>query len=300
MSDELRAVLPEVFDHSFTGAYGECQRMAYYERILGRHGRETDFTLVWGSVFHKVAEVWADTQDINRVIEVISTNIPEETDDRYGRTQRRMQELFLEWVKFRKTDPIEILHTEQAVTVICDKPCMYFPDSPNGCNLTYGGRMDAIVRWNALVGPLDYKTTVMDTDDPVQEYKPHHQMPGYIWLGSHLLGRHLWGVIVEKLLCNKSKLFVRRFPVPYPKDLIVEWVENERAVHAEIREKFAAHANDELFWRQNYGRCYLPYRCKYRDVCLSPRDMNFRMKWLRDNTIESRFDFRERTEEDAK
>ena len=288
----ISAELPPVFDHSFTGSYIECQRMAYYERVLGRRGRETSYTLTWGAVFHALTEVWTATRDLNKCLEIISVNIPEDTDDRYGRNQRRMQEAFLEWLKYRNNDPIEVLHTEQPVTIACigDHPCPY---SDHSCDLVYGGRLDEIVRWNALVGPLDFKTTVVEENDPIAQYKPSHQMLGYTWMASHLLGKHCWGAIVERMIINKSKIKPGRFPVPFNRDQIVEWVENERAVHAEIRQKFAHCRDDESYWRQNYARCWLPYPCAFRDACLAPRTAEFRYRWIRDNTTEHRFNFQE-------
>jgi hypothetical protein len=201
----------------------------------------------------------------------------------------RMQEAFVEWVKYRKADPIEIIRTEQPAVVVCDGPCPY---SPTGCRLTYGGRLDQIARWNQMVGPLDFKTTVMDTTDPITEYRPNHQMEGYVWLTTHLMGKSCWGAIVERIIINKSKIKIQRFPVPFPKDEILEWVETERLVHSELADKIVNHPYDEVYWKQNKSRCSLPYKCKFRDVCTSPREAGFRLRWLRDNTVERRFDFR--------
>jgi hypothetical protein len=142
-----------------------------------------------------------------------------------------------------------------------------------------------------MMGPLDAKTSVIDDSDPVAEYKPSHQMEGYVWLASHLIGKHCWGVILEKAVCNKSKLFVKRHPISYSKDLIREWAENEIVLQNTIREKFQHHAYNPTAWVQNHFRCYKPFLCQYRDVCTSPRDENFRMKYLRDNTVEARWDF---------
>jgi hypothetical protein len=285
----INAKLPEVFDHSFSGTYLECERMALYQGIWGRAGHVVDFSLMWGGVFHKLTEAWSARGDLNEIIQIIDLNLPDDIEDKYGRTKLRMQEAFIEWVKFRREDPIEVLREEQPAVVVCNGPCPY---SPTGCHLTYGGRLDEIVRWNQMIGPLDFKTTVQDTGDPVTEYKPNHQMEGYVWLATHLTGHHCWGAIVERIIINKSKIKVHRFPVPYGKDQIIEWAETERLLHVEIRKKFADDPYTELVWKQNKSRCALPYKCRYRDVCTSPREAGFRLKWLRDNTVERRFDFR--------
>lgn len=290
----LHAELPQVYDNHFTGTFGECQRMAYYQNVLGRRVRGEQYALVWGAIFHRLAEIWGEAQDIDRVIEVIDQNIPEIVEDRYGRDRGKMQEMFLKWVKFRKSDPLEILRTEQPAVVACigSEPCVY---SETGCNLVYGGRIDQIVRWNALIGPLDIKTTTSRENDPAADYQLSHQMEGYVWLASHLLGKHCWGVIVERIIANKSEVTVDRFPVPYSRDRIWEWVENERRLHADIAAK---PLDNELEWRQNYARCHAPARhCRFIDVCLSPRAGNFRLRWLRDNTEELRFNFQEAREE---
>lgn len=290
----LKAQLPEVFDHSFTGTYLECEQMAYLQTILGRRGKIKGWALVWGSVFHKIAQMWQDNpavETIDKIQEVIELNIPEDVEDRYGRVRYRMQELFLAWVEFRRQQPVEILRTEQPVVIECRKgePCPYFDD---GCGLTYGGRLDQIVRWNQLVGPLDFKTTIMTESDPLKEYKPSHQMMGYTWQTTHLMGKECWGAIVERLICNKSKIAISRHPVSFATDLIREWAEREVVVHAEIREKFRLHGNNPAAWKTNYARCAKPYLCAFRDICTSPRDAGFRWRWVRDNTIEHRFDFR--------
>src|SRR5574341_1702121 len=99
--------MPDVLDHSFTGTYLECERMGYYQGVLGRRlNRMDQYALVWGTVFHMIADAWISRKDLNEVINIITANIPEDVEDRYGRTQRRMQEAFLEWAKFRERDPI--------------------------------------------------------------------------------------------------------------------------------------------------------------------------------------------------
>lgn len=283
---------PRVFDHQVTGTYGECERMCYYLHVLGRMKQWDDrYALLWGKVFHAITEHWQKNEgDLEGVINIIEANIPEDVDDRYGRTQRRMQEAFIEWVKKQQSDPLEVIQAEQAVAITCDGPCPYF-DTAKGCDLTYGGRMDRIVRWNAMVGPLDIKTTVMNYNDPASMFRPGHQMEGYVWCASHLIGKHCWGAIIEQAVINKSRLDIKRFPVPFAEDNIREWAQTERLYQAEIRQKVKDHPYDELFWKQNKGRCWDPYPCAFREVCLSSRDMDFRHAWLKTNTVERRWDF---------
>lgn len=285
---DILADPPESFDHQVSGTYEECQRMALYRFVWGRIPKGEGFALLWGRTFHKVVEVWLETGDLTQVMAVIETNIPEDTDDRYGRNQRKMQDAFVEWVKFNQVNPLEVVSTEQVVTILCDSTCPY---SESGCGLAYGGRMDRIVNWNSLVGPLDIKTTVMQASDPIAEFRPDHQIGGYVWLASHILGKHCWGAIIEQVIANKSNLRVRRFPIPFAEDHIREWMETEKLRQAEFRAKVLQHPYDEIQWRQNFGRCWKPYPCHYRDVCLSPRNYGFRLRWLRDNTDESRWDY---------
>ena len=289
----LRAQLPLAMDHQVTGTFQECNRRAFYQHILGRVPNRQDKTaLSWGSVFHKVTEMWDISQDLETIHEYISTHLQENELDRYGRTQGRMFEAFQEWVKFRQINPLEVMRTEQPVLVSCKDgdSCPYFPKT--GCGLVYGGRMDNIVRWDGLVGPLDKKTTVMDETDPISEYRPNHQFMGYVWVAGHLIGEHCWGIIVERIVTNKSKIKLGRFPVSFTKDNIREWVETERRVQARIHSLYEESPSDELAWTQNYFACFKPWPCAYRDACLSPRDAGFRYRWLRDNTTEKRWDFR--------
>jgi hypothetical protein len=270
--------------------FGECERMCYYCHVLGRlPAREDRFTLHWGNVFHGATEIWDTTKDIEAVEAFIIENLDVETDDKYGRNRGRMFQLFVTWLEYTQLHPQKILRTEQPVLIECrDRPCPY---SPTGCDLVYGGRMDRIVEWDGLVGPKDYKTTVMTESDPISEYRPNHQTMGYVWQASHLLGKHCWGIIVERAICNKSKIDISRFPVPFSKDNIRQWVINERELQRSLQERFAKHRWDESKWKQNYARCFKPYPCAYRDVCLSPVEGNFRYRWMRDNTIERRWDF---------
>ena len=288
--------LPEEFDHQITGTYGDCQRMLFYTHVLGRR-RTTDqsYALLWGTVFHRIAESWKRDNDLDNVFAIIENNIPETVEDRYGRDQRRMQEVFLEWVKFNRFNPLETLKiggeaaVEAAVCVGCYDAC---PLSEHGCGITYAGRIDEPVRWNRLIGPLDYKTTVMNEKDPIGEYKLSHQITGYVWQISHLVGERSWGGIIERILCNKSNLDVHRYPIPMQTDQLREWAQTEKIVQAEIRQKLRDHPFDEVHWQQNRARCWDPWPCPWRDVCMSPRDQNFRYNWMKTHTKERRWDYR--------
>jgi len=305
--------------------------MAYYKHILGRERTHADKTaLNWGKVFHSCTEVWDTTgQNPDAVKALIDESLAENIEDRYGRTQGRMFEAFTTWAMWRAANPLKILRTEQPVLIKCDdgESCPYFPtttvckncgwerdeghdpasgtclhggdfedatgfEPTGGCGLTYGGRIDRVVEWDGMIGPLDFKTTVMDETDPISEYRPSHQFMGYVWAVSHLMNSHSWGIIVERLVTNKSKIKVDRFPVSFTKDNIREWVETEKVVQREIHTLFGEHPTDEIQWTQNYFRCFKPWPCEFRDACLSPRDMGFRYRWLRDNTVERRWDFR--------
>jgi hypothetical protein len=290
----LRPQLPEAFDHQVTGTFQECHRYGYYKHILSRYVTKQDRTaLNWGSAFHGATEVWDTTgQDPQAVQDYIETHLDENIEDRYGRTRGRMFTAFLEWAKWAQMNPLKILKTEQPVLVECldGDSCPYFPET--GCGLRYGGRIDRIVEWQGMIGPLDKKTTVMDETDPISEYRPNHQFMGYVWAVSHLMNLHSWGIIVERMVTNKSKIKFDRFPVSFTRDQIREWVETEKLVQQEIHDLYEKHPDDELFWTQNYFRCFKPWPCEFRDACLSPRDAGFRYRWLRDNTVEKRWDFR--------
>jgi hypothetical protein len=288
----LRAAIPEQFDHQVTGTFGECERMAYYSHILGRRlGREDKTALNWGKTMHSAKEAWETTQNPDAVIEAINRLLDDNIEDRYGRTKGRMWEAFLEYATFQKNNPIEIIRTEQPTAIRCESgvSCPYFED---GCGLEYGGRLDNIIRWQGIAGPLDLKTTVMDETDPISEYRPSHQFMGYVWVVSHLMANHSWGIIVDRMVTNKSKIKVNRYPVSFTRDNIREWVQNERVTQARLLYLFENHPYDETQWRQNYFRCFKPWPCSFRDACLASRDMNFRYRWLQQHTEERRWDFR--------
>jgi hypothetical protein len=289
----LLPILPEQFDHQVTGMFMECERMAYYAHVLGRRKIHEDKTaLNWGKTMHSAKEIWEVTKDPNEVMQVIDASLDDNIEDRYGRNKGRMFEAFLKYAEFCSSNPIEIIRTEQPTAIRCDLgvACPYFDQ---GCGLQYGGRLDNIIRWQGLVGPLDLKTTVMDEQDPIAEYRPSHQFMGYVWVVSHLMAEHSWGIIVDRVVTNKSKIDIRRFPVSFTRDNIREWVENERLAQSDIHKRFELSSHNEQGWRQNYFRCQKPWPCSYRDACLSSRDMNFRYKWLQQNTEERRWDFRD-------
>lgn len=285
----LHPQMPTKYDHSTTGVFQECERMFYWQHELGRVPRMENYSFRWGKTGHKVIEQWLANRDTDQVMQTIVDEIPDITEDRYQRNRKRMVELFVEWVKYNEINPLKVLHTEQSVLIAClDQACPY---SETGCGLVYGGRMDRIVDWNGIVGPLDVKTSVMDDQDPVAEYKPSHQMMGYVWLGSHLMGKHVWGVILEKIVCNSKKLQIKRHPITFAKDLIREWAEQEIQYQQRIKFLHETAAYDPSKWLMNHFRCYKPFKCAYRDICTSPRDMDFRLKLIRDTTVEARWDF---------
>lgn len=292
---------PKKWDHTVSGGFGECERLGYYQFVLGLVPKMENFSFRWGKVHHKTTEIWSNTHDTNAVFAVIAdpaTGIPEMTDDRYGRNRTRMMELFAAWADFSEKNPLKVLRTEQPTLVAClDDACPY---NAKGCGLVYGGRLDRIVEDRGIVGPLDVKTSVMDEADPIAEYKPSHQMEGYVWLASHLMGKHCWGVILEKAVCNKNKLFIKRHPISFSKDMIREWAENE--VRRQARLKAKINSPDAYVieaWEQNHFRCYKPFKCQYRDICTSPRDGDFRLKIMRDNYVEARWDFENPNERDV-
>lgn len=288
----LTVALPEHTDNQVTGNYSQCKRRTYYGTVLGRRRIGMDeIALRWGTVFHKGTEILTTTQDMDHLQWFIDRHLDENHDDRYGRTRGRMFEALITWVNWRKTNPIKVLRTEQPTVIRCESACPYFED---GCHLEYGGLMDEIVDWQGYVGPLDFKTTVMTDSDPVTNYRMDHQMMGYDWIASHLVGRHCWGAIVERIITNKSSIKIDRIPIPYSKDQIREWVENERELQQDLVMRANLYPNDESKWEQNYMACNNPYKCTFFDVCLAPKSMNFRYKWLRDNTEEKRWNFLER------
>lgn len=282
---------PKVFDHQISGTFGECQRMAYYRFALGREVTYGDRTaLNWGSAMHAVADAWNKTHSADAVGDAIVKNLDENIDDRYGRTRDRMYEAAMKWFEFRKNNPLKVLRSEQPTAVQCElgDKCPY---SDSGCDLTYGGRVDNIVEWQSMIGPLDIKTTVMDEKDPVADYAINHQFMGYVWIASHLQGEHCWGLIVERIVTNKSKIDIKRFPASYTRDQIREWVRNEQVLQRRYLDLLANHPYDETQWVQNYARCNTPWACSFRDVCLSDTEGGFRAKWLRDNSQFKPWDF---------
>lgn len=284
--------LPDSFDHQVTGTFGECERMAYWRHVLGRVRSNGDNTaLNWGKTMHTASEVWEVHKDPAAVQEAIEHSLDDNIEDKYGRTKGRMFEAFLKYAQFQAMNPIEVLRTEQPTLLTCDSgtSCPYFE---HGCNLTYGGRIDRVIRWQGMVGPLDIKTTVMNDQDPVSEYRPSHQFMGYVWVVSHLMNDHAWGIIVDRIVTNKSNILINRFPVSFTRDNIREWVENEKRMQARILKLYEESPEDETAWVQNYFRCQKPWPCPYRDACLAPRDGDFRYKWLAQNTVEHRWDFR--------
>lgn len=288
----LRPQLPEQFDHQVTGTFGECERMAYYLHVLGRRKAYEDRTaLNWGKTMHSAKEVWEVSRDVDLVMKTIHEGLDDNIEDRYGRNKGRMFEAFLKYAEFQAANPIEVLRTEQPTAIRCVSgvSCPYYEQ---GCGLEYGGRLDNIIRWQGMVGPLDLKTTVMDEQDPIAEYRPSHQFMGYVWVVSHLMAQHSWGIIVDRIVTNKSKIHIGRYPVSFTRDNIREWVANEITTQARLMWLFENHPYDETKWRQNYFRCSKPWPCSFRDACLASRDLNFRYKWLQQNTEERRWDFR--------
>lgn len=285
------------FDHQASGTFAECERMAYYQLQLARRRKELALALDWGKTFHACVEIIKTYEDAGEAVAAcetfINANLMEDPEDRYGRSKSRMFEFLNKWVQWRQLNPIKVLRHEQPTIIRCTdgSHCPYFEE---GCGLEYGGIMDEIVEWQGYIGPLDYKTTVMTDSDPASKFRLSHQMMGYDWIASHLMGNHCWGAIVEQGICNKSKIEFNRYPIAFSRHLIEEWVYNERQIQADYQRKAAEFPNDELGWRQNRGRCWDPYPCQFRDVCLAPRYDGFRIRWLLDNTTEDRWDFMNR------
>jgi hypothetical protein len=119
--------LPGEFDHQVTGTMGECERMAYWQHILGRSPSHSDKTaLNWGKTMHGCSDLWSTTADPAQVQAYIEASLDENAEDRYGRTKGRMFEAFLKYAQFQMMNPLEVLRNEQPTLITCDGPCPYF------------------------------------------------------------------------------------------------------------------------------------------------------------------------------
>lgn len=291
----LIAELPPHFDNSMTHCFTRCKRLFYYQYILGRRGKKKGHGLLFGSAWHKMQELFALGESLDVVYEACHEFIPEEVDDRYGRTRDRIKDAFgryLEKYLVADKQTKELIRVELPFDVYCppDGDCPW-----GGCGLYHSGKSDKLYREYNRLWLLDYKTSTQKDDYYHEKLIIDPQTIGYGWAMTHLTGEEIWGVVLDRAVINKSKIDFTRYPLSFSMDLMAEWIRDQQQKQAGIRHLFENHPYDMGAWDKSageYGECFRFGKCGFYDVCttFAYPDVGARLKALESEFVEYRHD----------
>lgn len=293
----LKSELPEVFDASMLRSYVNCPSNFYLTYCLGLQPRMMPEhpSLQWGTMWHKVMELWHTNYNSEEVFNFINNNFPPDLDfnDPKARTKERMLDILVKYVKqygYADQEHWETIRAEQYFEIHCghDDPCPY-----GGCDLDWCGRMDRIAR-NLKTGAIhnwDFKTTAWFKKTTFTEHKNGFQMKGYYWALKHLIqNQEVEGTIVDLLHTTKTKDDLMRHPIRWHESQIEEWVANTRNIIESIKDDYFAWHDDPEGWHKNWHHCEDFGGCMFRDVHYTPDIKDVRLSILSEDFEERRWD----------
>lgn len=291
----LRPEFPEVIDSSMLRDFVDCPSLFYLRHVLGLKKRwriptaEAHFD--WGTMWHALMETLDKTNDPNKALAKLS-DFPDSlgSNDPKGRTVQRMAKMFFEYVKTYREDDLnnfEFLRGEQFFDVYNEE-----------LNLRWAGRVDKVSRRvrNGKVVVWDYKTSSRMGDSYFDTHYHGFQMPGYVWAMNQVFTDPVEEVTVDVAYCVKTKFEFFRRTFRYTPHEIAEWVNNTKLILEQMQELGEKHLHEPDKWIKNWNHCTRWGTCQFADVHWTPPIGDTRLRILRDDYREERWD--PRVEED--
>jgi hypothetical protein len=282
-----------VFDNSIIETMARCPRRGFYSYWLNRAVTKKSHPLSWGSAVHKFMEVLegrylTDGQDLTQAstyrseaIKAGATYWSEDPPLGHKRDWMTMERLiktfdacFEFWLREKNMGQRQVLHTEQAFTITL----------PNGRE--FGGRIDQLLEWNGRLWIRDFKTTSRMGATYGSQFDLSHQFSGYTYAARELSGRKVDGVIVNTIYNTKLKGPEVHEHLVTRKDAELEqWLES---IQFEMSLIDQYEAQD--IWPMRTVACNDYGGCPYQDGCKKGYWSHID-HWLKENTIESIWDF---------
>lgn len=286
----LRPQRPEVIDSSMLRDFADCPSMFYLRHVLGLRRKIRDLTreapMDWGTLWHKVQEVWGRTQNPTQALQVIDDEWPNSIlveSDRHGRSPERMKEIFIDYIKefaIQDLTDFEVLRHEQFFDV-------FDPE----LGLRWCGRIDRVERRKRTrrIQIRDYKTTSAMGGDWFDQHEFGFQLPGYIWGGNRMSTEPIDEVMVDVLYTLKAshQFFRRTFRIT--PERIAEWTHNIKMYLNDLNYHLDNFLEAPDMWKKNWNECIRYGRCAYTDVHFLPPSGDTRLRVLGSDYVEDRW-----------
>ena len=325
----------EDVDNSTITDYGSCPRKGFYKHGLQRGFEGKSWSIQFGLATHKYCEVVSSglmaqgekreltdeihSAAVNAAIEGWE-NPPLEHKDGFldmGRLYQTCLALKAKFIRELAGGEIEITRAEDAFDLelpfhVC-RNCSwaFFEDvevCPNcGCEhifqARHGGRIDQFAKDHGRVVHLirDWKTTKYKPYNYEDKFDPNNQFLGYTWAADELSGQNFDGVLIETIYNTKTQgPIITSHYASYSEGQIEAWQASMMV------ERQMLH----LMWSrvEELGYLAFPMRtqecgsyggCRYRECCRSGSAFEIE-KWLKDYTIESKWDYTDPSGEESK
>lgn len=248
---------PLILDHTAIQAFKTCNRLFFFQIVLGRTSKETPIYFKYGSAYHKFREVLENTSDFKQGLLAAMESWGNQEDPPVGTkwdfmTKARLMQScavgFNQWELEKKQKKIIVLAVEQPFNVeIADGEYT-------------SGRFDQIVRWNGKVWGRDFKTTSMEGMFYQRGIDPNDQFTRYTYAESKLCGEQVHGQIIEALYnSKKSGPSITQYLSSRTQWQLDDWERDELQIRRQLKL-----SREYDVWSKNEAACKF---CPFHSVC---------------------------------
>lgn len=264
MSKALR-----VLDNTALSTARSCPYKYYASMVLHRRRDKKSAPLHYGTVMHKLLEIFYKTND-PRLAKVVAIKLYQgkDTPGDY-RTLDRALLVFDEYVeKYGLADP------RREVTV-------GYPESPAielstnvilpRTGISYAVRIDRVFRVGTRLYIEDHKTSSQFGSSFFKEYYYSPQMMGYLRAAELLFDEKIHGIRINAIITRKNDTEFQRETISYQRSVIDHWEDETARMQEQIATWHATGHFPKSF------NCFPKWgACEYLDVCNLPADLQAR------------------------
>jgi hypothetical protein len=241
----------------------------------------TSTALDFGSLWHKILEVWYKTGDSGLVSLVCERWLNVDSGD-----YRTAERAWLDFAKYRKQWGDSPAAENSKTIGWPDAPLVECSINTSGEGLAHpwAGKIDRIVDINGLLYVQDHKTTSRLDKHYFSQFENSNQMMGYTYLANQLVpGQKVQGVQINVIHTLKDKTNFQREIITYSASVLEAWAQNvsvwmkrlakDISYHDFLvggEEKLAATDARDLAFPGHYGDngCSRKFgMCVYHEVC---------------------------------
>lgn len=183
------------FDYSMLNTYQVCQRRFYYRHVRHLVTSRRQTPLEFGSAIHAALDTWYKEGDEAKALgdfrRVWEEKGGDSTDD-VKRTGELGIKIIRGYCKKYAQEPFETVDIE-------------IPFQIQIGEYNYIGRMDKVIKWDGITGPLDHKTSSQLGYHTFDQYNPNMQLDGYMYACRQLYDENCYWAVPDLLCTAKTK-----------------------------------------------------------------------------------------------